>query len=167
LAWWRERLEELDAGNAPPAEPRLHAVAYELSPRGVTGNELSGLEDAWLPLLQPFPWAEAQTEGLKLRGRVLFDIGARLLGGDPSEAEAPGQLWSLIDGALHCSDTDSRKILLNHAFKIDLSRRVPRRLRPITILAALAVPNVRDPSSGVARGLAATHHRLTGRIPRL
>ena len=40
LAWWRERLEELDDGAPPPPEPRLQAVAYELLPRGVRGSEL-------------------------------------------------------------------------------------------------------------------------------
>ena len=34
LAWWRERLEELDQGMVP-AEPRLRAVAEQLLPRGV------------------------------------------------------------------------------------------------------------------------------------
>jgi len=38
LAWWRERLEELDEGASAPAEPRLQAVARELIPRGVTGR---------------------------------------------------------------------------------------------------------------------------------
>ncbi len=33
LAWWRERLEEMDKGSVP-AEPRLAAVARELLPKG-------------------------------------------------------------------------------------------------------------------------------------
>ena len=30
LAWWRERLEDLDAGKLPPGEPRLSAIARQL-----------------------------------------------------------------------------------------------------------------------------------------
>src|SRR5215208_2478523 len=103
LAWWRERLEELDAG-AVPAEPRLSAIARQLIGRGVSGTELSQLEDAWLPLLEPFPWGDRAAEGLERRGRVLFAIGARLLGGDHEDAEPAGALWSLVDGAHNCSD---------------------------------------------------------------
>jgi phytoene synthase len=165
LAWWRERLEELDRG-VVPAEPRLSAIARQLLGRGITGEELSKLEDAWLPLLQPFPWGEDVTEGLRLRGRILFGIGARLLKVDPDVAEAAGELWSLIDAAQHCSDAQSRKNLLDAARGVRTGK-TPSKLRPLTIVAALAVANVRDPSSGVARGMTAVHHRLTGRILQL
>src|SRR5256885_2268608 len=78
LAWWRERLEELDQG-VTSAEPRLRAIAHQLVERGITGRALSLLEDGWLALLAPFPWGEEQAEGLRLRGRTLFGIGGKLL----------------------------------------------------------------------------------------
>lgn len=164
LAWWRERLEELDTGTAPPGEPRLSAIARQLLSRGVTGAELSRLEDAWLPLLEPFPWGEAQAEGLKLRGRILFGIGARLLGGRWEDAAGAGALWSLIDGARHCSDAHSRAFLLSRVEGIELPAKVPRRIRSLTVLAAIAASDVLDPASGVARGMAAVRHRVTGRF---
>jgi 15-cis-phytoene synthase len=167
LAWWRERLEELDEGKLRPTEPRLQAVADELLPRRVSGAELSNLEDAWLPLLEPFPWAEAQLEGLKLRGRLLFGIGARLLGGPPQEAEGTGALWSLVDGAQHCSDAQSREVLIAAAKATDLPRKISRTLRPLTVLGAVAVADAVHPNSGIARGAAALRHRLTGRFPPL
>src|SRR5215217_5771226 len=40
LAWWRERLAELDQGIVPD-EPRLQAAVAELLPRGVSGADLS------------------------------------------------------------------------------------------------------------------------------
>jgi len=165
LAWWRERLGELDGGD-PPSEPRLKAVARELIPRNVSGHELSNLEDAWLPLLEPFPWAEAQDEGVKLRGRLLFGIGARLLGGDPAQAESAGELWSLEDAASHCSDAASRTYLLREAAEAlgRLPPRSPSVLRPLTIVAALAGPAIKPARFG--RGGAALSHRLTGRFPR-
>lgn len=169
MAWWRERLEELDTGTPPPGEPRLSAIARQLLGRGASGNELSKLEDAWLPLLQPFPWREAQAEGLKLRGRILFAIGARLLGGEPGDAQAAGAFWSLLDGVLHCSDAQSANFLFSEAkaMAMELPPKIPRVLRPLTVLAATAVPAMTDPTSGLARGMAAVQHRTTGRIARL
>ena len=165
LAWWRERLDELDGG-VPPSEPRLQAVARELIPRGVTGHELSHFEDAWFPLLEGFQWGEAQAEGAKLRGRLLFGIGARLLGGEESDAEAAGELWSLEDIAKHCSDAESQSYLLGEAGETleRLPSRAPSALRPLTILAALAGRSVRPGRFG--RGGSALRHRLTGRYPR-
>jgi phytoene synthase len=167
LAWWRERLEELDEDKSAPPEPRLQAIEGELLPRGVSGAELSKLEDAWLPLLEPFPWDEPQAVALRLRARILFGIGARLLGSAPQEAEAAGALWSLVDGAQHCSDASSRATLLSAAKAVELPRKIRRVLRPLTVLAALAVAAVTRPGSGIARGLAALGHRVTGRFPPL
>ncbi|HEV2595430.1 MAG TPA: squalene/phytoene synthase family protein [Sphingomicrobium sp.] len=167
LAWWRERLDDLGAGAAAPSEPRLQAVARELLARGIAGSELSKLEDAWLPQLEPFPWGEAQAEGFRLRGRVLFEVGARLLRGDPRAAMPAGELWALIDGASHCSDARSRDYLLREARSTKPGSRVPRHLRHLTIITAVAVENVRHPSRSIARGMAAVAHRLVGRMPQL
>ena len=127
--------------------------------------ELSKLEDAWLPMLEPLPWRDAQAEGLALRGRILFGIGARLLGGEPAEAEAAGAFWSLVDGARHCSDPVSRDHLLNVARAVAFPPRAPRNLRPLTVLAAVAAADTKNPGSGVARVIAALLHRQTGRLP--
>ena len=166
LAWWRERLEELDRGETLPAEPRLRGVVRELVPRGITGAELSRLEDAWLPLLEPFPWDEAAAEGLKLRGRVLFRIGARLLGSEEKDAEDAGALWSLIDGAQHCSDAASREMLLAEARSaLQWLAKLPRAVRPLMVVAAVAAADLlgKGPSGRV---VAAIRHRLSGNFPR-
>jgi len=140
----------------------LQAVARDLLPRGVTGQALAQLEDAWLPLLQPFPWDETQSNALELRGRVLFGIGARLLGRDPQDAEAAGALWSLADGAHHCSDPRSREFLLATARKAWLPPKAPRQVRPLTVLAALAAHDVRRGTGGPGRVSTALVHRLRG-----
>jgi len=168
LAWWRERLEELDRGVEAPAEPRLKAVANELLSRRVGGQDLSRLEDAWLPLLDPFPWGQAQVEAMKLRGRLLFGIGARLLGVQDEEGERAGAFWSLVDGAHHCSDADSRETLLQSA-RSELARltsKLPGALRPLTVLAALAAADLVREGSGLRRLSAALRHRLFGTLPR-
>ena len=167
MAWWRERLEELDGGGQAPAEPRLQAVAAELLPRGISGQELSRLEDGWLPLLEPFPWGDPQAEGLKLRGATLFALGARLLGASEDEAEPAGALWSLADAAQHCSDARSRAFLMGQA--VDAAAQLPAKvsaaLRPLSLLAALAAHDVVR-KGWFGRGGAALRHRVTGRFPR-
>ena len=167
LAWWRERLEELDAGVPPPGEPRLSAIARQLLGRGISGKELSQLEDAWLPLLRPFSWGGEQAEGFRLRGRTLFGIGARLLGGRPKDAEGAGAFWSLADGAAHCSDGPSRAFLLSAAQRAlaELPPKLPREIRPLTVLAALAAHDVLR-SGRLTRVAVALAHRMRGTIPR-
>jgi phytoene synthase len=175
LAWWREWLEKLGKGEAAPAEPRLRSVEEELLPLGVTGEELSKLEDAWLPLFGDFPWNADQAEGLRRRGRILFGIGARLLGGGPEDAEDAGALWSLVDGARHCSDVHSRMFLLAEGRKaIDAlpRNRPPKSLRRLIGLAAIAAHDVirnkpltlAQPDPG--RGIAAFLHYMRGVLPR-
>jgi len=126
---------------------------------------LSELEDAWLPMLRPLPWARAQADGFRLRGRILFGVGARLLGAHPTDAESPGELWSLADGAHHCSDTRSRDFLLSTARQVELPNKAEPELRALTILAALASADVRG-RGPLGRGIAALSHRLTGRFRR-
>lgn len=166
LAWWRERLEGLDQGKVP-AEPRLRAVAEELVPLGVSGQQLLQLEDGWLPLLEPFPWSDPQAEGLKLRGGILFGAGARLLGAEASDGEAAGAFWSLMDGAHHCSDSASRDYLLSEARAAlaGLGERLPRQLRPLTVIAALAAADLVRQGRGLARLSAVVRHRLVGSLP--
>jgi hypothetical protein len=166
MAWWRERLEELDANTGPAGEPRLRAIRRQLVERGISGLELTKLEDAWLPLLEPFPWGEGAARGLRLRGRVLFGIGARLLEGDSSEAEPAGSLWSLVDGATHCSDADSRHFLCAAARAElgEVPKRVSAKIRPLTILGALAAYDLR-PGGRLGRVGVALAHRLRGTIP--
>jgi phytoene synthase len=168
MAWWRERLDELDRSGEPPAEPRLRAVAAELLPRGIGGRELSQLEDAWLPLLEPFPWGATQGEALKLRGRILFGMGARLLGAGAEDAEQAGALWSLVDGAEHCTDPASKTFMLVEAANAaaQLPSKACAALRPLTLLAALAAHDLTGPRGQFGRGSAALKHRFTGRFPR-
>lgn len=156
----------MDADGPISAEPRLRSVRSELLPAGITGKELSNLEDGWGPLLEPFPWSGAQATGLMLRGRLLFGLGARLLGARSSDAEEAGALWSLIDGMDHCSDPSSRAYLRAKAREISLPARAPRTVRPLTILTALSILTLDDPSTGLSRGAGAIWHRLTGRYPK-
>jgi 15-cis-phytoene synthase len=150
-------------------------MADELLRRGVSGKELSQLEDAWLPLLQPFPWGQEQAEALKLRGRILFGIGAQLLEGEREDAVAAGALWSLVDGARHCTDVHSRMFLLAEGRKAiaELPRqRPPKFLRRLTSLAAIAAHDAIQnrplelPYGDAGRAMTAFVHYMRGTLPR-
>jgi phytoene synthase len=173
LAWWRERLEALDSGESAPAEPRLQKVERELLPRGVSGHDLAGLETGWLRLLDPFPWTMETSEAVWLRGNLLFGLGARVLGGGSEQIQAAGGLWALIDSARHCSDATSRAMLLGQARSFAKSLapvRFPARLRPLSMLAAVAARDCRhgepfEREGAPGRIATMLRHRLTGRIP--
>lgn len=172
LAWWRERLEALDHGDVP-AEPRLQAVASQLLPRGIKGATLASIEAGWLRLFDEFPWDTATSEAVWFRGRLLFGLGARVLGGASEQVEGAGGVWALVDAARHCSDTASRTMLLGQArtFARGLSGvRFPAPVRPLTGLAALAVRDLRrgervEPEASRGRAAAMLAHRLSGRLP--
>ncbi|HEX5238597.1 MAG TPA: hypothetical protein VFW39_09060 [Sphingomicrobium sp.] len=173
LAWWRERLEELDKGAPAPAEPRLDAVERELLPRGISGADIAGLEGGWLKLFDPLPWSVETSEAIWLRGNLLFALGARVLGARTEQIGAAGGLWALVDAARHCSDRESRAMLLGQArsFCRGLGgARFPVALRPLSMLAALAVRDCRhgepfEREGSPARSAAMLRHRLSGRIP--
>ena len=175
LAWWRERLEELDEGRVAPAEPRLQQVERELIPRKVAGRELAALEGGWLRLFDPFPWTVQTSEAIWFRGNLLFGLGARALGLADERIQGAGGLWALIDAARHCSDPDSRAMLLAQArsFARGLAGiRLPGPLRPLAMLTVVSMrdcmrgePFEREGTPG--RAAAMLRHRFSGRLPRL
>jgi len=174
LAWWRERLAELDEA-PPPAEPVLQAAALKLLPLGIEGGRLAALSDGWEVL------ASAETLGPEEfgayaahRGGLMFELAARVLGSgenDPAIGLA-GQNWALVDLARRSSnEAEAIGALAAAADRLadDVRRPWPRHLRPLGMLAMLAR---RDTAAGVAgferqgspaRILRMFRHRLTGR----
>ena len=154
LAWWRERLQELDEGKVP-AEPRLQAAADELLPRGVAGSELAKLEEGWAELLAQQPDPERALR----RGDCLFAIGARLLGAEYSPLMGAGRLYA-------AGDLTRRTLGVRGAHVVTDLPRFPRRLRPLTALAALAKRDLfrSEPEATPGRALALLRHRITGRV---
>jgi 15-cis-phytoene synthase len=152
LAWWRERLEELDAGKVP-AEPRLQAAADELLPRSISGASLVELEDGWSALLE----AEPDPRRVVARGARLFGMASSLLGVADPMVEDAGQLYALV--SIGHRPTLSAE-LTKHRFS--------RRLRPLTALAALAARDARqttrEPQATPGRAWTLLRHRLTGHI---
>ena len=175
LAWWRERLEELDEGGESPAEPRLKAVERELITRGVSGRELAALEGGWLRLFDPFPWTVQTSEAIWFRGNLLFGLAARIVGRAEERIQGAGGLWALVDAARHCSDPASRAMLLDQsrAFGRGLSGvRFPGPLRPLSMLTVVAMRDCRrgepfEREGTPGRAAAMLRHRFSGRLPRL
>ena len=160
LAWWRERLEELDQGNVP-AEPRLQAITAELLPRDVTGADLGVLTDGWTTLLEEAPDVERIGEG----GAKLFSIAARLLGASDSLIETAGRLYRNAQVAQRELTTVRWPMEELHQLAV---HRFPKALRPLTALAALAARDARrsrpEAEGTPGRSWTLIRHRLTGRI---
>jgi 15-cis-phytoene synthase len=163
LAWWRERLEELDEGKAP-AEPRLQAAAAELLPRGIRGAALAELEGGWATVLEEEPDVERIAES----GARLFALAASLLG-DSHPLIAPA-------GRLFAYEQIARRGLMPMHWPMDKLHEIsthafPKSLRPLTALAALAARDAkrgsRIESEGTpGRAMMLFLHRLNGRLPR-
>jgi phytoene synthase len=165
LAWWREALEKLDRERAP-AEPVLQALESHVFPKGVSGAELAGMVDGWEVLLSSEPLTAGELSlYAKSRGALLFFYSAQLLGGAPQAGA--GETWALVDLARHSNQIDAEAALA--AARAQPSHeRWPARLRPLGMLAALALRDSDparphwEPQGAPRRMLRMLRHRLTG-----
>ena len=170
-AWWRERLEEIDRGIVP-AEPVLEATAQLVAETTLTGTLLAELVERWEPLLDDFPW-EGETFGAVAgRGAFLFGFAGMILGtGQPELAALAGSLWSLVDVARHCSDADSRDVLIEVAGgRLEgFSGTAEASVRPLTMLGLLARRDIErwpdiEPEATPGRAWVMIAHKLTGKL---
>ncbi len=163
LAWWRERLEELDGGKTP-SEPRLRAAAHDLLPAGISGTDLAALERPWALLLM----SDQQNifmEGVASRGPTVFKLAGKLLG-IPFDDHLENAAQSFA-----ASDLARRGIFDLAPLSLRRStHRAPRRMRPLTLLEALARRDMSrggppfEPEATPGRAFALLRHRLTGRL---
>ena len=160
LAWWRERLEELDDA-PPPAEPRLQAAAQELVARGISGGRLAAIEAGWAALLEP----EIEPAPVAERGALLFAIGGELLGGADERLEDAGALYALASvGRRGVPELfEPARAYLQRVS----GHRFARRVRPLTMLARAAARDLsrQEPEGIGGRAAAMLAHRWSGRIP--
>jgi phytoene synthase len=159
LAWWRERLEELDSA-PPPAEPRLQKAAQQLLPRGVSGADLAKIETGWETLLDP----EIDAGLVAERGETLFQIAGRLLRAEDARLADAGALYALASvgrrGLPELLEPARARLADLRGY------RFGRRLRPLTMLARAAARDLvrSEPEGSRARALAMLAHRWSGRI---
>lgn len=162
LAWWREALERLDQA-PPPAEPRLKAIAADVLPLGIAGQDIARIEPGWATLLDPTP----DSELVAARGATLFKLAARILGCSDERLCAAGSLW-----ALAAVGRRGRPDLLDDGRQrlVDLrGHRFPAKLRSLSLLARLAARDLQqsgplEPEGSPGRALAALRHRWSGRV---
>lgn len=167
LAWWREAVERLDR-EPPPPEPLLQALAAEVLGRGVTGAELAGLEEGWEAITAVgAPSAEELARHGEARGGRLFALSARLLGDEAFPVAAAGARWALADLARHSSDPREAGAARAMARAKAGEPRWPKRLRPLGMLATLALSDLNKatphPPGSPMRMLRMMFHRITGR----
>lgn len=161
LAWWRDRLEQLDQGSIP-AEPRLQTAASGLLTRAIRGAELAELAIGWAALLQSPPETMPFEEG----GIRLFRLGLRLLDAELDEQSVGAAGRLLITAAAR------RRGILEKGASATVPEwpRMPRRARPLTALVVLAARDLKhggppfEPEGTPARAATLLRHRLTGRI---
>jgi phytoene synthase len=167
LAWWREALEKLDRERAP-AEPVLEAVAEHVLPAGIAGFTLAPMTEAWDVLLSPEPLTDAELAFYaQARGGLLFHASAGLLGGEaPAGA---GERWALVDFARHSANHAECEAAFAAGRALPPSGRWPAGLRPLGMLAALALRDLEpgrarwEAQGAPARMLRMLRFRITGR----
>lgn len=159
LAWWRERLEQLETAPVP-AEPRLRDASEKLVPLGVESTELAGLESGWATLLDP----EVDPRLVADRGALLFRVAGQLLGSDDPTLADAGALYALASvgrrgvPALLGPAGEYLQALAGHRFG--------KPVRSLTMLARAAARDLRmlEAEGSRGRALAMLAHRWSGRI---
>ncbi len=174
LIWWRDALARLDDPNMlVPAEPLLGAIAATLLPAGLTGKQLSAIEEGWSALLDAAEPGQAEIEAHSTgRGGRLFALSAALLGATPEDAARGGEGWSLADLGHRLRDIEARRFARARAAErlqgVDIARW-PAMLRPLGLLVVLARQDAALPAEQLRRQGApkrlfrALAYRATGR----
>lgn len=159
LAWWREQLEALDTEPAP-AEPRLQAVAGQLLPLGISGQEVAELEPGWATLLDE----QVDARLVATRGSTLFRLGARLLGSDDERVSDAGALYALASVGRR-GVPELFEPAQDHVSRLR-RHRFARRIRPLTMLARAAARDLsrQEPEGSRGRIAAMLAHRWSGRV---
>jgi phytoene synthase len=99
LAWWREQLEALSMGRAPPPQPLLQALAVDARARAVDLAGLTACEESFVLLLtegglDPLSLASARGKPL-FTGLLTAILGRQLTSAEMADASAAGTRWAL------------------------------------------------------------------------
>jgi len=160
LAWWRDMLAK-----EPQAWPRGDAVLDLLREwRGPAA--LAALVDGWEALLADELAASEIDAFASGRGSAFAQLAFEL-GCAPEIAEAGGRRWALADLAANLADPAERAAAVASAVALPPRPRLPRELRPLAILDALAARSLARGGAplldGFGAGLLAVRLGITGR----
>lgn len=147
LSWWRENLEAMASGAAPPQEPLFQSmVKLSFSPEML--SHLARMTEGWDVLLDGLPLSTpALRDYARLRGRSLFDAASVLSTKETAKSGAVGEAWALARFAIHCRDeTTAQKAtaIARAAFDVMPPSTLPRDLRPFAVISFLAHRDVCD-----------------------
>lgn len=136
LAWWRDQL-----ALPPELRPRGEPLLALLEAWQGEVSSLSALVDGWELLLGDAPLgSDALAEHAEARAQAWAAL-ARLVGA-PGQAEAAlriGRNWAIADLSMRLGQGEERAAALKIAKRQDWSAvRLPRSLRPMTVLHGLA-----------------------------
>jgi phytoene synthase len=174
LAWWRERLQEIDQGLVP-AEPHLQGAARVVAGSGMSGAMLAEeLVDRWESILASPNYDDDFVGPVAGRGAALFGQSALILGaGVPGArlAMCAGVLWAETDFVRHCADPDMIEIMLDVArdHLDDLAGTAEPLIRPLTMLGLLARRDLErwprvEAEATPGRAWLMIRHKLTGKL---
>lgn len=164
LAWWRERLEE--PGEArPKGDPLLDLLANWREREAA----LVALVDGWEHMIGDS--LDPQAMGRFADGRAGAFGGLAALAGEASSLDSAaraGRRWALADLAAHLGNQGERDRALEVARTTgDSDFRLPRALRPLSVLDGLARRSLKRGGAplveGPAAGLTALRLGIIGR----
>ena len=155
LAWWRDQFSK-DPAAREDSDPLLAA----LTPLDSQREHLLALVDGWELLVTEDFGASAARAFASARAQAFLGL-ARLLQveGCADEILTAGQRWALADLAANIGNPQERETVHAIAGMIGPTRRLPRALRPLTVLDGLArrslaagagAPLLHGPLSGLA-----------------
>lgn len=168
LAWWRERLVELDRAPAP-AVPALEGLSAHVLPLGIAGSRLVEIVEGWEVLIENERLDPASFASFgEKRGGALFAIGGGLLGGPVMPGAGEG--WALADLAAHLTTPAEAEMAQDMGrSRLDEAWRWPRETRALGALASIArmdlalAPGTPPPIGSPRRVARLAWMRLTGR----
>ena len=152
LAWWRERLGE-DPSRWPKGEPLLE----RLQAGSVDPVRFAPLVDGWEVMLLEAPSASDLGELVRARASAWSSLGSSLAPEDAATEAvmaAAGQ-WTLAELLIVSPELEGEVHKAAKSLGLDAaSQGLPRALRPLAVLRALAVRAVARGSGEMLDGLA-------------
>lgn len=141
LAWWREMLQK-PADERPQGDASLDAIGEHWSG---SETDLISLVDGWEALIAA-QTLDADTISAFAKGRSAPFTSFVEPGSDVQiqRISDAGSAWAVADAAIRMSDEAERDMCIQEGLKRAGGARLPRSLRGLAILEALAIRSLKD-----------------------